>query len=550
MDIFKIHVNKRNVLRFSSIIDTFIKYGLYELVDKLTYRIIPRNGIERKVPFEVRVRQCFQELGPTFIKFGQLLSTRTDIIPEKLADELSHLQDKVEPFETAVAYHIFKEEIGLSVEDVFVRFDEVPLASASIGQVYNAVLKDGSKVIVKIQRPDVEEIINSDLDILFAIARFLDKRDEDRPISYTEVVEEISRGIRGELDYHQEGRNAERFKELFKDDTSVYIPEIYWNYTSRRVLTMEKIVGIPVKDIEKIKDEGYDIKKIAKLGAFSFMKQVFIFGYFHGDPHPSNILVLSDERIALIDFGVVGRLDRHLMRFVRTLFMSFIYQDVDMVLEGLEEIHAVDSNTDYLGFSRELYQMFDELYINPLENVNMEEILRSFMNIIYKYYVHLPADFTLLVKTLITIEGVGRKLDPEFKLSEAASQFLRENLKYIYDYRSMIKEGFDSIKDSVGNIARMPTHISRVLRRLENNDLDLKIRFIETQKIRDDINYASNKLSLSVLVAALSIASAMFMQIDMRPYIFGMPFIGFLTFCITVILGLWLLFSVIFHRPG
>lgn len=549
MDIFKIHVNKRNVLRLSTIIDTFFKYGLYELTDRLTYRIIPRNRTDKRLPYEVRLRQCFQELGPTFIKFGQILSTRTDIIPEKLADELSHLQDDAGPFESDKVYDIFKQEIGLSIQDVFLSFDEIPMASASIGQVHSAVLKDGSEVIVKIQRPGIEQIIDSDLDILFSIASFLDRIEEDNPISYTEVVEEISNSIRGELNYNQEGRNAERFRELFADDKSVHIPLVYWDYTARRVLTMERVVGIKAKDIDKIRARGYDIKGIARLGAFTFMKQVFIYGYFHGDPHPSNILVLSDDKIALIDFGVVGRLDKNLMRFVRRLFLSFVYQDVDMALEGLEDIHAIDSGIDYHGFSRNLYKLYNELYINSLENVDMEELLHSFMNIIYKYRVHLPSDFTLLVKALITIEGVGRRLDPEFKLSEAASQFLRENLRDIYDYRSTIKEGIGSIKDSLGNMIRIPAHISKVLRRLESNDLDLKIRFVETQKIRNDINYSSNKLSLSVLVAALSIASAMFMQVDVKPYIFGMPFVGFLTFIITVTLGFWLLFSVIFHKP-
>jgi len=549
MDIFKIHVKKRNLLRLSKIVDTFVKYGIYEIADRITYRMLPRNRAIEKIPFENRVRQCFQELGPTFIKFGQILSTRTDIIPERLAYELSHLQDDVEPFETAKAYQIFEDEIGQPLSDVFVKFDPVPIASASIGQAYSAVLKNGSEVIVKIQRPGIEDTIESDLDILFEIARFLDKRDEEGSVSYTEVIEEISRSIMGELNYLQEGRNTEKFKELYKDDPSVYIPRIYWDYTSKKVLTMERVNGIPVREIEKIKGAGYNIRKIAELGAFTFMKQVFLFGYFHGDPHPSNIFVQSDERIALIDFGVVGHLDRHLMKFVRTLFMSFIRQDVDMVIDGLGELHALDSDTDYIGLSRELGAMFNELYLNPLENVQLEEILHRFMNIIYKFHVRLPADFTLLVKALITIEGVGRQLDPEFKLSEAASQFLLQNLSDIYDYRSMIKEGFDNVKNSVWNTVRIPNQLSKILKKLENNDMNLKIKFVETQKIRNDINYASNKLSLSVLVAAMSISSAMFMQIDIKPYIFGMPFIGFLTFTITAILGFWLLFSTIFHRP-
>ena len=206
MDIFKIHVKKRNIHRLNTIIDTFVRYGFYELSDRLTYRITPKSNINKKIPYEVRIRQCFQELGPTFIKFGQILSTRTDIIPARLAEELSHLQDDTQPFASSTARQIFKKEIGLSVEDVFARFDDTPIASASIGQVYRAQLKNGKDVIIKIQRPDIEENIYGDIDIMFAIARFLDRSEKSGPLKYTDIVQELSNGILGELDYNQEGR--------------------------------------------------------------------------------------------------------------------------------------------------------------------------------------------------------------------------------------------------------------------------------------------------------------------------------------------------------
>jgi ubiquinone biosynthesis protein len=549
MDIFKIHVKKRNIHRLNTIIDTFVRYGFYELSDRLTYRITPKSNINKKIPYEVRIRQCFQELGPTFIKFGQILSTRTDIIPARLAEELSHLQDDTQPFASSTARQIFKKEIGLSVEDVFAHFDDTPIASASIGQVYRAQLKNGKDVIIKIQRPDIEENIYGDIDIMFAIARFLDRSEKSGPLKYTDIVQELSNGILGELDYNQEGRNNERFRQLFNDDDSVHIPVVYWDFSARRVLTMETIPGIPVKDQERLKDEGYDIKHIANLIAFSFMKQVFIFGYFHGDPHPSNIMVLSNNEIAYIDFGIVGSLDKNLIKFVRKLFISFVNQDVDLVLDGLDDIRAIDSSTDYEGFSRALNRLFDKLYAGSLENIDMEAVLTDFMSIIYKYEVNLPPDFTLLVKAAITIEGVGIGLDPEFNLSDASSRFFEENFFDIYDYRSTIRDKIGGVKESLNSMVKIPIYVSKLLRRIKNNDIDFKIRFIETQKLRDDINYAFNKLSLSILVAALSITSAMFMQVDIGPYIFGMPFGGFITFTITVILGLWLLISVIFHKP-
>ncbi|SHE49516.1 2-octaprenylphenol hydroxylase [Caldanaerobius fijiensis DSM 17918] len=542
-------MNRKNIKRYKKIIEVLAKNGLYILLNNLGIKTRVRKLVIDDIPLPVRIRHALEELGPTFVKLGQMISLRTDLIPQDIASELAKLQDKVKPFDFIDAKRIFESELGYRIEDVFDYFSETPIASASIGQVYVASLKStGEKVVVKIQRPGIDDMISSDINVLAEIAQFLDEHVKNRPVSFVQVTTEMCNALKRELDYTLEARNAEKFKNLYKNSLNrnhVVIPKVYWDYTTRKVLTLEYIDGIGVKNIERIKRSHWDVKNIARIGAISFLEQVMDFGFFHGDPHPGNIMVLGDDKIAYIDFGTVGKLDRIQRRFLYNLFEAFINDDVDSMVEDFEEMGCITSSTDIISFKRDLKDIIDVYYNASIKDINMKDLISQITNIVYKHSIVLPADFTLLFKALITIEGVGKILDPDFNLSTLIKDYSIHKFKKKLDPLTYIDETIPEIKKLLRLSFKMPYLIYEILKKTEKGDMAIEIKYNDIDEIKDALREITNKLSLSIIVSALIVGSSLALQINTGPKVLDMPLFGILGYLIACVIGLWLIGTMI-----
>ncbi|WP_236876446.1 ABC1 kinase family protein [Clostridioides difficile] len=354
-------ISYRNLKRYREIGYVLIKYGFSFIVERLNI-----EGIAYKIPLfdppeEIknmttgeRMKRVLEELGPTYIKIGQILSTRKDLLDQDIIDEISKLRDDVEKFDSNIAIDIFKEEVGLSIEEIFLEFKEEPIAAASIGQVYEGVLKTGEEVIVKIQRPNIEKIIKSDLEILRTIANTLKDLKKDFNLDLVQMIEEFQTQLMRELDYTFEAINATKFSRIFKNSDEVYIPKVYSEYNTKKILVMEKVNGTKLSDVEKIRRLGYNTKTIVEIGVRSFFTQVLSHGFFHADPHPGNIFVVAKNKIAYIDFGMIGIIDNKTLNQLNEIALAGVEKNVDKIIYLLIEMDALNGEADIKGLRQDL----------------------------------------------------------------------------------------------------------------------------------------------------------------------------------------------------
>lgn len=469
----------RNLKRSSNIVQILLKYGFSFVVEKLkidgiAYKmpLTPNKEIQNMSTGE-RVRRAIEELGPTFVKLGQIMSTRTDMLDPEIIEELSKLQNNVKSFDIKEARDTFVSEMGLEIEEVFNDFNETPIGAASIGQAYVAKLKDGKDVIVKIQRPNIENIIKSDLEMLHLIGKVIEEYYKETVVDFSEAIEEFSVTIMRELDYTFEARNCEKFREIFKDDSHVYIPKIYWNISSKKVLVMEKINGISVSDINSIKSMGWDTTEIANVGAMSFMKQVFFYGFFHADPHPGNIFAIDKGKIAFIDFGIVGLIDNITLNFITDIFFASINKDVDKIIDSLIELDAISESTNVRKLREEISFFIHYYYDMPIKMINITEILNEFMRFSRKNKVKLPSQFSLLARAIITLEGTAKKLNPDFALSTIVKDFIKEFYLNKFKPDKVLLKSKSYVEQALTDFKVIPRQIKLLLRHLEKMKLNL-----------------------------------------------------------------------------
>ena len=426
----------RHANRYRQILTVLFKYGFGDLVDRLKVaqylevgmQMVSKKRRERveKLTKSERVRMALEELGPTFVKMGQILSTRPDLIPVEFIQELSKLQDSVPPFPFSQVREIFESEIKSPIEKIFEKFDEVPLAAASIGQVHRARLKSGEEVIVKIQRPGVRTTIEVDLEILLHLATLMERHVEELEIHRpTGIVEEFSRTLEREIDYTVEASNAERFARQFVGNSSVYVPRIFREASTKRILTMEYIDGIKASEIDKLDKGEFDRKIIASRGADLILEQVFKYGFFHADPHPGNIFILSDNVICYLDFGMMGRVDRYARDNFADIVYGYVRRDESKIADALLRIVEWDKEPDRRVLERDIAD-FVELYLyKPLKELRIEDLFHQLLELITRHRLQLPPDMFLMVKALAQVEGLGLVLDPDFDMTEKAAPFIK-----------------------------------------------------------------------------------------------------------------------------
>lgn len=468
-------------------------------------KLNPKRPLQHRPPLTrpEHLRSALEELGTTFIKLGQILSTRADLLPPDYLAELSKLQDSAPavPFE-AIREAILKE-LGQPVEQVFLQFDPKPLAAASIGQAHAAKLKDGTEVVVKIRRPGVVEQVDEDLKILKELADALNGRLEfaDR-YDIPGIVEEFSETLRAELDYIREGHNAERFAENFTAERGLHIPRIYWETTTSRVLTLERIRGTKISDVASLDKQGIDRPALARFATDVVMQMVCEHGFFHADPHPGNFFIESNGAIGLIDFGMVGTLDEQTQDHLADLLIYINHQDADRLMDVLLDLGVSKKPIDRASLRHDVQHLLSTYWGLPLGELKITALLNDVFATMRKNHLHLPSNLSLLLKTVIMIEGLGVKLDPEFRLTTALDSYADRLIMRKYSPVKLIRNLGQASLDLARLGTEMPQQLRRIVNAAENGRLQVGMRPEGFDPIINRFEKISNRIVLGVIAAA------------------------------------------------
>lgn len=547
----QLNMTYQNAKRYKQIIDVIIKYGFGFIIEKLGIDLPGSFKKEKskekdKLSIPERFVLMLEELGPTFIKLGQLLSTRPDLLPQDYIVKLKELQDNVEAVDYDKIKARIKEEFEKDIDDLFLHFDPKPMAAASIGQVHKAVLKDGTKVVVKVKRPNIDDIVNADLAILLNIARLAENQiPEIRTYEPVDKIEEFAQNLKKELDYTLEGWNIERFKQNCAKDETVYVPEVFWDYTTKKVLTMEYIDGIKVNQTDEIEKSGLDRKRIAVNGAKSIMKQIFIHGYFHGDPHPGNILILRNGKIVFIDFGMMGRIDDHTKQKLAALIIHIINKDSGGIVDILLDIGVANKDTDLAKFELDIDDIVNRYYGRTLKQINMAQLINEMFLLLAKYKITVPSNFTLLLKCIITIEGVGRELDPDFNILEVAKPFVKKIIIDRYNPKKLLKGSVEILNELSKCITLLPQIFKDISDKLKNDSVKLDFDTEGSKKVISELNRMVNRLVFGIIVASLIIGTSLIVQANIGPFLYDFPILAVLSFAAAGVLGIGLIISIL-----
>ena len=545
----------RDLPRLHEISSVLIRYGGGDLVRRLGVGgMLERAGrvLHWKQSVEneqlepaVRFRQALEELGQTFIKLGQVLATRVDLFPPHWIAELEKLQSNAPalPFEDMLPQMRLALQ-GRDPREVFDELNTTPRAAASIAQVYDAKLKDGTPIIMKVLRPGIEVKIEADLRIMAHVARLVEVEfPETRRYQPRQVVQQFGKSMRRELDLAAEARNIQRFGEKFAADETVFIPKVYWDYIGHSMNVQERIDGIPGNQLAQARAAGMDLAVLADRGANIVLRMILIHGHFHADPHPGNVFYLSGNRIALVDFGMTGILTHERRNQIADLLMSILSKDEMALLDVLLEWTG-DSIVNESKLAADVIEFVFNYSSVHLKDISFGNLLNELTAMIREHHLVLPSDLTLLFKTMITLEGLGRQLDPEFDMGEHAAPFVKEVLRLRYSPDAVMKRGMHSVKEMAGVLTGLPRDLAKFFKELRRGRVRLDIDVKRLDHFGQQLDRSTNRLTMGIMTASLVIGSSIVMTIPFGPKIFGMPFLGFIGFMIAVVNSLWIVFSI------
>jgi ubiquinone biosynthesis protein len=550
----------QHVNRYRQILTVLAKYGFGDLVDRLRIgqylevglQLIARHRREHleRLSRAERIRMTLEELGPTFIKLGQMLSTRPDLIPAEFAVELEKLQDAVPPFPFQQAREIVEAELRQPLNEAFTSFDQTSLAAASIGQVHRARLQDGEEVVVKVQRPGIRRTIEVDLEILLHLATLLERHVEGARLHRpTKIVEEFGRVMEQELNYGAEIAHLERFANQFLDDPTVYVPKVYPDSSTTRVLTMEYVEGINVTDLEALSQHNLDRKRIAARGAELILKQVFVHGFFHADPHPGNVFVLPGEVICYLDFGMVGRLDRRAREDFADLVYGAAARDAGKTTAALLRLteHDEEREPDVRALERDVAEFIDLHVVTKLGRVDMGRLLQQLLQLVSRHQLRVPADFVTMLKAVVTVESLGVLLDPELNMIKAAEPYIRKLKMERFSPGRILGELYDSGTDLLQLVREVPGGVREALRLARRGGLRMALEHRGFEKMLDTYEKIANRVSFAIVVAALIIGSSLIVLSQVPPKWYEIPVIGLVGFVVAGVMGFLLLLSILRH---
>ena len=544
----------RDIKRFNQILIVLFEEGFDFLLSRI--------GLKHKIPItdrlksslkksgeikpEVRLRKTLERLGPTFIKFGQLLSVRPDLIPKEYCRELEKLQDKVPQFSFNEVKLIVEKEFGKSIGQIFLDFEKKPIASASVSQVHRAVLKTGEKVAVKVQRPNIKHIIETDIEIMMYFANLLEKNvDKLKRFQPVRVVDEFREWTEKELDFRLEARNAKRFYQNFRNSKTVRIPKVYDALTTERVLTLEFIEGIEVHNIEEIKKRKLDFNKIMENSFNAIMTQVFVHGIFHADPHPGNIIIMRDNSIAFVDFGIVGYFDEKLKNKCIDLLYGIVEQDEELVMDTLIGMGMESDSIDYEQLKSDISFAIQPLTNTSIKDIKISKALEEVLDIGLKHNLRMPASFVLFGKTIVTLEGIALEFDPDFKVVETAKPFIERIMKKRANPLYVFKSFVHNINKYRKFAEEFPEKAERALDKIQKGTIKVDIEDTDIRKLSLEIDRSSNRVAYGLMIAALLVTSALLIQVEKGPTVLGIPFLSFFSFFFASIFTFILFISIL-----
>jgi ubiquinone biosynthesis protein len=525
-------VKPRVLGRLIQIQRVLLKHGLDDFV-KATHLYRPLRFLfyftpsvwferRRRASRAERLRLALEELGPIFVKFGQAVSTRRDLLPDDIANELVKLQDRVPPFDGAVARRIVEDAYGKPVTEVFAQFDEQPLAAASIAQVHTARLTDGKEVVVKVLRPGMREVIQRDLEVMYALAGFAETYwSESRRLRPLEVVREYEKTVLDELDLMREAANAAQLKHNFAGSPLLYVPEVYWDYCRVNVMVMEHIHGVPISDMASLRAAGADIRKLAENGVEIFFTQVFRHNFFHADMHPGNIFVLIDDpvnpRYAAIDFGIVGTLDPQDQHYLAENFLAVFNRDYRRVAVLHVESGWVPPGTRVDEMESAIRTVCEPIFDKPLKDISFGTILLRLFEISRRFNMEVQPQLILLQKTLLNIEGLGRDLYPDLDIWKTASPILREWMRERTSVRSVLGSLRAQWPDLIEAARTWPPLVKHLMRRAQNGTLRVKIDPTELEMLRGTIHYSNRRRDASIAASAILLGGIVWLAVAAAP---------------------------------
>lgn len=550
----------KHLRRYRQILGILVKYGFSDIVNVISSDLVTRFGekfiprlksaLTRTTSRAERLRLVFEELGPTFIKVGQALSMRPDLLPPEYIVELQKLQDRVNPLPFEQILSSIKSEGNGELAEFLDRIEEKPIASASIAQVHKATLKSGEQVVLKVQRPGIREQIEIDFEILGDIARMAKKYLRDQiPVDPVEMVREFNKVIHLELNFLREGRNIERFREFFSGDYTIYVPRYYRHLSSDKILVMEYVEGIKASDKERLVEKGLDPKTIAKRGIRLSFRQIFELGLFHADPHGGNILVMDDNVIVPLDFGVVGYVDAEMVDFIADMLKGFVKNDPKIIIRAMERLDIISPSVDISTLKAEIGALVSNFSISRLESYTIEDIASEIFNLAYSFKLKVPTRLSLISKALVTAEGLARMLYPDLRIMNEIKPFVTEIMKKRYSPVVQLRKGITTIDDFALLLEDFPEKMRSILSKASSGQFSIQFEHRNLENLIKELNRSSNRLASALVIAALIIGSSLVIQIPVGPRVLGYPLIGMVGYVLAFIIGIKLLWDI-FRSKG
>ncbi len=555
MNIIHIGRTYKNIKRLREILNVLTKYGFEYIVHKidlaghipLRKRVVRAKGSKQIEEYDAagKIRLICEDLGPTFIKFGQILSLRADLLPRHYIEELSKLQDSVKPFPFWEAKRIIEAELGAELKSVFSRFDEIPCASASMSQVHYAALKaGGNRVIVKVQRPGIKEGIKRDIDILSYLAKLIEKHlPEYRVYNPSGIVEEFSSAIKRELDFTYEMSHADKIKSYFKGNSPVHIPKVYFEHSGEKVMIMEYLEGEKITSLSQPDSKAKHLIAGRLIDAYYVM--VFKKGFFHADPHPGNILVMKNNTIGLLDFGMTGRLSAENIKKLAYLVLSFMEKDLEIDVADYRLLGIVSEEEDNADFEMEAIEMLERYRRFPLDKINMGNVIYELSELGRQYNIKLKKDFVLLGKVLFTVESVIRELDPDFNFVKAAEPHALLFIKESTEPGQLLKDAKKNAFSLFNSLKGLPRDIGDIFKKIKKGELEIEFVHVGLEPLFNELDRATNRLAFAFIIGALIVGSSIITYTGVGPKIFEIPLYGFVGYFVAVLLGFALAISIL-----
>lgn len=546
---------KQDLKRYSTLLAVLTKYGFEDVMaSSAATKIIPKGYLSNHPKTETllslstfeRIRMVLEELGPSYIKLGQILSLREDMLPPELTKELEKLQDHVPNLKNFEVKEIVSESLDIQCTEYFVSIDPDPIAAASLSQVHRAQLLNGDMVVLKIQRPNIQDIIASDISIMKDLASALEKySDKIEAFQPQKLVDSFEKSINEELSFQKEMEHMEHFAINFKNNDAIHVPKIYRQLSNDQIICMEFVDGVKVSNLKLLQEHHIDSKVVAQVGIDLYLEQVLEHGFFHADPHPGNIFVLPQvQKICFIDFGMMGTIMPKDKEALTELLICFLHKDVQKIIPILKKIAVKTEIPDEKKLEYDLYELIEGVSNTAIKNISLGNTMEQFKNVLYENKISIPHYLYMLIRALVIIEGVGLKLDPNFNITNNLKPFMSKIARKRFGLKRFLTKNLDRFQEYNLLLDSLPADINEIMDKVKSGQLVMVHEHKGLNKFRQSIRTAINRLVYAVIIAALSIGSALLVMADMPPKVNGIPLLGAIGFTLSAILGIFIMISI------